>query len=145
MRNLVIFMLALAGVYIYLQRNPEVAAKVPLIGDQGRYEDQLRVAVENQASNLQVRGAGKIIELLPADSGRIHQLFRIETEGGHILLLDHNTELAPALKSPQLGDKVYFFGEFDWTERGGVVHHTYNDSSGEHMSGWVKHMGRTYQ
>jgi hypothetical protein len=32
-----------------------------------------------------------------------------------------------------------------WNPQGGVIHWTHHDPAGRHLSGWVKHNGRTYQ
>ena len=43
------------------------------------------------------------------------------------------------------GDPVEFYGEYEWTERGGVVHWTHRDPQRSHADGWIKHNGHTYQ
>ena len=40
---------------------------------------------------------------------------------------------------------IEFYGEYEWNEKGGVVHWTHRDPRGNHESGWLKHKGSTYQ
>ncbi|WP_366522502.1 DUF3465 domain-containing protein [uncultured Psychromonas sp.] len=40
---------------------------------------------------------------------------------------------------------VEFYGEYDWNDRGGVVHWTHRDPNGYPVDGWLKHQGRIYQ
>ena len=49
------------------------------------------------------------------------------------------------LDSLKKGDKVAFYGEYEWSEQGGVIHWTHHDPSGRHTDGWLKHDGRLYQ
>jgi hypothetical protein len=52
--------------------------------------------------------------------------------------------LAPRIKNLQEGDRVDFFGEYEWNPKGGVVHWTHHDPRGNHISGWLKHKGKKY-
>ena len=144
MWNLIIAVAIASGVYFWLQENPDVAARIPIIGTQSKYELQLEDALASQSSNIQVRGEGRVIEVLEPEAGRPHQAFLLQLDSGDTLILDHNIEFAQAISSPRVGDKMVFFGEFDWTSRGGVVHSTHDDPAGLKMAGWIKHMGRTY-
>ena len=97
-------------------------------------------------ANTQVRGSGVVIRLLPDDrEGSQHQRFIISLASGQTLLVAHNIDLAPRINSLSLGDQVEFFGEYEWTEKGGVIHWTHHDPDGSHIDGWVKHEGKLYQ
>ena len=103
-------------------------------------------AYENQQSDVQVKGEGTVIKLLRDDrDGSRHQRFILELASGHTLLLSHNIDLAPRIDRLKSGDRVEFFGEYEWNDKGGVVHWTHHDPAGRHASGWIRHQGRTYQ
>jgi hypothetical protein len=40
---------------------------------------------------------------------------------------------------------IQFYGEYEWNNKGGVVHWTHRDPNGHHVGGWLKHNGSTYQ
>lgn len=106
----------------------------------------LTEAYRNRTSNLQVMGEGVVIKLLPDDTkGSRHQRFLLETGSGQTLLVAHNIDLAPRMPGLREGDSVSFNGEYEWNERGGVIHWTHHDPAGRHEHGWLKHNGQTYQ
>ena len=106
----------------------------------------LQHAYENRQSDLQVQGDGVVIKILPDDNkGSRHQRFIIRLSGGQTLLIAHNIDLAPRINGLSGGDNVAFYGEYEWNEKGGVLHWTHHDPSGRHVGGWLKHEGRTYQ
>ena len=45
----------------------------------------------------------------------------------------------------QVGDILRFAGEYEWNERGGVLHWTHHDPRGKHAGGWLELAGRRYQ
>lgn len=103
-------------------------------------------AYKERQSNLQVRGSGEVVRVLPDDNqGSRHQRFILELDSGQTLLIAHNIDLAPRIRSLQTGDRVTFFGEYEWSDKGGVIHWTHHDPDGFHETGWLKHEGRTYR
>ncbi|HAS64230.1 MAG TPA: hypothetical protein DCS35_17690 [Vibrio sp.] len=105
----------------------------------------LKQAFENQQSDLQIRGSGTVIRLLPDDNhGSRHQKFIIKLSNKQTLLVSHNIDLAPRISNLSNGDFVEFYGEYEWNRKGGVIHWTHKDPRNKHAHGWLKHQGRTY-
>ena len=97
-------------------------------------------------SDVQVQDQGKVVKLLPDDNkGSRHQRFIVRVEEGLTILIAHNIDLAPRLNKLKQGDHISFYGEYEWNEKGGVVHWTHRDPRGHHPAGWIKHKGVTYQ
>jgi len=109
-------------------------------------DDQLGRAFADRTSNVQVEGEGDVSRILEDDlTGSRHQRFIIRLASGQTLLIVHNIDLAPRVDEIKTGDRVRFYGEYVWNEKGGMVHWTHHDPLGKHTAGWLKHMGRTYQ
>lgn len=107
---------------------------------------QLQTAFERQQSNLQVKAYGTVDRLLPDDrEGSQHQRFIVRMPSGLTILIAHNIDLAPRVQSIRKGDSIRFFGEYEWTSQGGVVHWTHADPNGHHVDGWIEHRGKRYQ
>ena len=103
-------------------------------------------AFENQRSDVQVAGTGNVVRLLPDDNkGSRHQKFILELDSGLTLLVSHNIDLAPRVDNLSIGDQIDFFGEYEWNDRGGVIHWTHHDPAKRHPDGWLKHNGNVYQ
>lgn len=106
---------------------------------------QILAAFRAQRSDLQVEGFGTVQRTLPDDNeGSRHQRFILELANGHTLLVAHNIDLAPRVPL-EAGDRIGFFGEFEWTERGGVLHWTHHDPGGRHVGGWLELDGRRFE
>ena len=106
----------------------------------------LTSAFENRQSDIQVEDSGSVIKILDDDTnGSRHQRFILRLHSGQTLLIAHNIDLAPRISQLYKGDTVRFYGEYEWNSKGGVVHWTHNDPRGNHIGGWLKHKGATYQ
>ena len=109
-------------------------------------DQQLARAFDQHESHLQIEGTGTVIRLLSDDNdGSRHQRFIVRLETGQTILISHNIDLAPRIVSLNVGDEVGFFGEYEWSPRGGTIHWTHTDPQGRHAAGWLKHEGRIYQ
>jgi len=109
-------------------------------------ESDLQSAYKNKQSDLQVQGEGVVTKILRDDlEGSRHQRFILKLSTGQTLLVAHNIDLAPAISRLKTGDKVEFYGEYEWNSKGGVIHWTHHDPAGRHTGGWLKHAGKTYQ
>ena len=103
-------------------------------------------AFQNRQSDVQVSGSGVVVRKLADDtSGSRHQKFILKLTSGQTLLISHNIDLAPRINSLNNGDTVSFYGEYEWNSKGGAVHWTHHDPRGNHVGGWLKHNGATYQ
>jgi len=52
---------------------------------------------------------------------------------------------ADRLTALDRGDTVEFYGEYEWTSAGGVIHWTHRDPARRHVAGWLKHEGKRVQ
>lgn len=132
---------ALYGIY---ENNPETGGS---ISSQAISSDQVIAhAYETRQSDIQVRGEGNVSRLLSDDNkGSRHQRFILKLASGQKLLVAHNIDLAPRIVNLREGDSVQFNGEYEWNDKGGVLHWTHHDPGGRHEAGWLKHKGVTYQ
>ena len=138
---LVIIGRALIGVLV---RHPAVLRlfEAPPVQD----DHQIAQAYANRQSNLQVRGEGIVRRILSDDTqGRRHQRFILELASGQTLLIAHNIDIAPRIEGLREGDTVAFYGEYEWNDRGGVIHWTHHDPDGRHADGWLRHNRVNYQ
>ncbi len=94
----------------------------------------------------QVQGQGRVSRILADDNrGSRHQRFILTLVSGQTLLIAHNIDLAPRIAGLEVGDTVAFYGEYEWNDKGGVVHWTHRDPQGRHAGGWLEHEGRKYE
>ncbi|MGS0673803.1 DUF3465 domain-containing protein [Shewanella sp. 0m-4] len=118
----------------------------PFSGEQQSSAGELQRAFEQGLSNLQVQSSGVVSKVLADDDkGSRHQRFIVTLPHGQTVLVAHNIDLAPRIADLNVGDSVEFYGEYEWNDRGGVVHWTHHDPRGRHIGGWLKHNGQTYQ
>jgi hypothetical protein len=112
------------------------ADALPILGS-------LERAFANRESNVQVRGTGTVTKLLADDNdGARHQRFIVRLASGQTILIAHNIDLAPRVAPLRIGDPIEFYGEYEWNERGGVVHWTHRDPAGRHPDGWIRQGAR---
>lgn len=107
---------------------------------------QLKQAFESHQSDVQIKGGGKVVRLLPDDNrGSKHQKFILKLKNHQTLLISHNIDLAPKISNLKVGDYVKFYGEYEWSRKGGVIHWTHRDPHNKHKHGWLKHKGKVYK
>lgn len=107
---------------------------------------ELSHAYENQISNIQVMGAGIVEKVLKDDTqGSAHQRLIVRVGPDQTILIAHNIDLAPRVANVQKGDSIEFYGEYEWNNKGGVVHWTHRDPRGKHTDGWIMHDGKRYE
>ena len=147
---LLVAALAVAAYFAYAPGVPDrleaplrpAAVAVAEDGEDAAFEKAFAERLHNQ----QLAGRGTVVKLLPDDNdGSRHQRFIVRLGSGQTLLVSHNIDLAPRINTLRVGDKVAFYGEFEWNSKGGVMHWTHHDPQGRHPAGWIRHDGRTYQ
>lgn len=96
-------------------------------------------------SDVIVEAEGEIVHILPLDTNPPrHQLFLVELSNGVTVKVSHNIDLAPELPAAK-GDTLRFHGEYEYNEKGGVVHWTHRDPANRHEHGWLEHRGKRYE
>ena len=102
-------------------------------------------AFEQRRSGLVVEGSGRVERTLADDNeGSRHQRFILRLASGHTVLVSHNIDLAPRVPLAE-GDAIAFRGQYEYNDRGGVVHWTHHDPRGRRPGGWLEHGGRRYR
>ena len=102
-------------------------------------------AFEHRLSGVVLTVPGVVERVLDDDARPPrHQRFILRTSGGQTLLVSHNLELAP--RAPvTAGDEVTVRGEYEWNDKGGLLHNTHARTRGG-AGGWIRlaRSGRTY-
>ena len=102
-------------------------------------------AFRARRSGVEIETGGRVTRVLADDrQGSRHQRFLIRVVGTVSVLVAHNIDLAPRVPVAA-GDSVELRGEYEWNERGGVLHWTHRDPAGHHPPGWIRHEGRLYE
>ncbi|MEO1575952.1 MAG: DUF3465 domain-containing protein [Pseudomonadota bacterium] len=143
LRNVLVLVVALAAL-AFNQLGGDGGATS---GDAAAQSDAQRIvaAFENQQSDLWVETVGRVERKLRDDNeGSRHQKFIVRLDNGHSVLIAHNIDLAPRVPLNE-GDRVRFRGEYEWNNKGGVVHWTHHDPQGRRDGGWIDHADRRYE
>ena len=126
--------------YAASKYSPEQATSV------STQQNNIEHIVQQQQSDVQIEVMGKVIKLLRDDlDGSRHQKFIIKLADGRTILIAHNIDLAPRIDDLNKGDSVTIYGEYEWNQKGGVIHWTHHDPAKRHPDGWIKHQGKLYQ
>ncbi len=149
MKNLFFIALVIGAVYLFIgePESPGVASTAEptgavsqstVIPSTSSGDEQLSRAFTQRQTNLQVQGSGVVQRVLSDDnSGSRHQRFILQLASGQTLLVAHNIDLAERIPGIGAGDRVEFFGEYEWNAEGGVMHWTHHDPQGRHVAGCV--------
>jgi hypothetical protein len=141
--------LALAG-FIYLadqwiDRSPNGQEPSGSRQSEARSGTTLEQAYSRRLSNVVLQVEGKVDRILDDDNdGSRHQRFIIKASSGTTVLVAHNIDLAERVPLER-GDQVVIRGEYEWNDRGGVLHWTHHDPQGRRPGGWIRHRGREYR
>lgn len=97
-------------------------------------------------SNVLVSATGTVDRVLADDlEPPRHQKFVVRLANNQTVLISHNIDLAPRINNLRLGTSVSFSGEYEWNEKGGVVHWTHHDPGGRRDGGWIHYEGFLYR
>ena len=100
---------------------------------------------EEQQSGVMVYTYGNVTRILADDNkGSRHQRFIFTTIDGLSLLVAHNIDLA--LRIPlKIGDQIVIYGQYEWNNKGGIIHWTHHDPKNQHPGGWIIHNNVKYE
>lgn len=122
---------------------PDAAERGPARLDTG----VARIARAHAAreSGFMVTVEGEVERVLADDrDGSRHQRLLVRLADGRTLLVAHNIDLADRVPVEK-GDRLRLRGQYEWNERGGVLHWTHHDPDGSHPGGWIEHAGRRFE
>ena len=111
-------------------------------------QQQLVKLAKEKRSGQMVEFKARIVKILTDDNdGARHQRFILAIDHTpsptDSILIAHNIDLAPRVPI-ETGDTVTVYGQYEWNERGGVVHWTHHDPGGRHADGWIEHDDQRY-
>lgn len=143
---LLVAVLILVGLPLVYSRFISFSPSQSLTSTSSSADNELEKAFQSQQSGVQVGGEGVVDRVLSDDNdGSRHQRFVLRLASGQTLLIAHNIDIAPRIEALASGDRVSFYGQYEWNAEGGVIHWTHRDPEGQHVSGWLKSNDRTYQ
>ena len=143
MKKLYFVLLLAGGIYFTYEQTSTVPAPEPVVE---AARTSARPVFDQRHSGRQVQGQGTVSRILSDDNrGSRHQRFILTLASGQTLLVAHNIDLAPRIRSLAVGDEVAFNGEYEWNDKGGVIHWTHHDPERRHTGGWLEHEGRRYE
>ncbi len=98
------------------------------------------------ADHSQVEGVGEVVLILSHDPSESQsQKFITRLDSGKMMLIVHDTGVAPRIENLELGDQIAFCGEYSVGQRGESITRTHRDPADRAKSGWLKHEGKVYQ
>ena len=141
---IVIGVIACAGYYYWHKHDalPIDFGKLAQASDVGAAEDAYRA----HRSGVILTVEGSVVRELGDDTqGSRHQRFLIRLPSGLSLLIAHNIDRAPRVTGLTAGAPIKLHGEYEWNDKGGVVHWTHKDPEHKHEAGWIEMHGHRYE
>lgn len=100
---------------------------------------------EEQQSGVMVYTYGNVTRILADDNkGSRHQRFIFTTSDGLSLLVAHNIDLGFRIPL-KIGDQIVIYGQYEWNNKGGIIHWTHHDPKNQHPGGWIIHNNVKYE
>lgn len=144
---IVVLMAAYVGIDLKQNNLNDKVVQTSIV-EEATVDDQQKImqAYQEQISNIQVQSKGEVKAILADDNdGSRHQKMILKLENGLTVLVAHNIDLAPRVEGLRKGEIVEFYGEYEYSPKGGVIHWTHHDPQGKHVDGWLKYQGKSYQ
>lgn len=108
------------------------------------YFSSIEKLIEEKKSGKFVIIEAEVVKILSDDvKGSQHQRMILKNEDNTVLLA-HNIDIAQRIPA-QVGDILEIKGQYEWNEKGGVIHWTHRDIKNKRPKGWVKLNNKTYQ
>jgi hypothetical protein len=154
-----LILLVLASAYYYLehkapenkqledkhsenQTNPTKTTETPSTSNHQTALDYFNRRVSGKMITLNA----EVINILSDDNHPPrHQRFIIKLDNKLTVLISHNIDLAPRVKGLNAGDLVTITGQYEWNDKGGVIHWTHHDPQGRRDGGQIVHNGTVYR
>lgn len=112
-----------------------------------RSNDNAKIAqlFKQKKSDTWVTAYGKVGKVLPDDNkGSRHQRFLLDIGQQKWLLVAHNIDLAPYVPLKK-GDQLIVHGEYEYNDKGGVIHWTHHDPRGYKDGGYIELNNKRYE
>lgn len=107
--------------------------------------DAVASAFRAKQSDVFIEVEGRVVHILPLDNvGKRHQNFLFELANKITLKVSHNIDLAPMLPNLRKGQRLRIRGEYEYNDKGGVLHWTHHDPANRHPHGWIEMNGKKY-
>ena len=108
-------------------------------------DDEIRRLIDHEISGELVTIEAEVVKVLPDDNeGSRHQRLLLAIETGGTVLVSHNIDLAPRVPADQ-GDVITVRGQYEFNDKGGVIHWTHHDPKEWREGGWIEHDGERYE
>jgi hypothetical protein len=110
-------------------------------------DGSLRIAkaFRDKSSGVSSEGTATVERLLTDDNeSPRHQRMILRLSNGMTVLVAHNIDIAPRVPVSE-GDTITYRGQYEWNEKGGVIHWTHRDPRGRHPAGWISYRGQIYK
>ncbi|MCA8969483.1 MAG: DUF3465 domain-containing protein [Planctomycetes bacterium] len=107
--------------------------------------DDVARAFAAKKSDVFVEVQGVVVHILPLDNeGTRHQNFLFELSNDITLKISHNIDLADPIPNLRKGMRLRIRGEYEYNDKGGVLHWTHHDPARRHPDGWIEVDGKRY-